>query len=152
MNYLSKSILAIVAGCAMSAASVPALAHAHQGKMSHEQRVAHKAERFEARQAALHDALKLSPAQAGAWSAYQAAIKPAARPARGERKAMAALTAPERMQRRVDAGKRRLARMESRMAAVSSFYAQLTPEQKKVFDERTAKRRQHGKHHARHHA
>lgn len=150
MTTLRKTILAAFATLSLACASLPAMAHAnaHDGqRMTREQRAEKMAERFSARQARLHEALKLSAAQQGAWDAYQAAVRPQPRAMQGERKPMASLSAPERMQRRIDAGKVRLARMEARLAATRTFYAQLTPAQKQVFDERVARRHRHGKRH-----
>ncbi|MDM5176262.1 Spy/CpxP family protein refolding chaperone [Massilia sp. DJPM01] len=99
-----------------------------------------------ARQARLHDQLKLSAAQEPAWAAFTAASKPGQRPARGERGQWASLTAPERMEKQLDMAKQHVAAMETRLAALNTFYAALTPEQKKVFDEHSMRRGHHGKH------
>lgn len=158
MTTLRKTIVAALATLSLAAASLPAMAHSHAGhdgqRMTREQHAAQMAERFSARQAKLHEALKLSATQQRAWDDYQSAIKPQPRALKGERAKLAGLGAPERMQRRIDAAKLKLARMEARLAATRTFHAQLTPEQKKVFDERVAKRQRHGQRHhgARHHA
>lgn len=92
-------------------------------------------ERMEKRAAELRDKLKLAPAQEGAWNAYIARMKPADMPARPDRAEMAKLTAPERMEKMHALMKERDKHMEVRIAATKEFYAQLTPEQRKVFDE-----------------
>jgi Spy/CpxP family protein refolding chaperone len=112
----------------------------------HEQRHKKMAERFAKRQASLHDALKLTPSQETAWAAYQQATKPAAKGQHGERAAWKALSAPARMEKMIAMSKQHTSMMESRLAALNTFYAVLTPEQKKVFDEQSQGRK-HGGHH-----
>lgn len=97
---------------------------------------AKRAEHMAQRQQQLHDALKLSGSQEQAWNSFVASMKPAER-AHHDRAAFASLPAPERMQKMIDFSKQRTARMESRLAALNSFYSTLSPEQKKVFDDQT---------------
>lgn len=101
------------------------------------------AERIEKRQAALHDKLKLTAAQEPAWNAFIAASAPKLPAARPDRAALAQLSAPERAEKRHELHKQMLAHQETRLAALKTFYAQLTPEQQKTFDEAT--RRHHGR-------
>ncbi len=129
-------------------------------KMSPEQRQAKmaefKAKRAEhraARQATLQEALKLTPAQQPVWQAFVASMTP---PQKGERAGQrldkeqrAALTAPQRLERRIAMQKHRTARMEARLSALNSLYTALTPEQRKVFDEQKQGRRG-GRHHGGH--
>jgi periplasmic protein CpxP/Spy len=98
-------------------------------------------ERMETRAAELQAKLKLNPAQEQAWNAYLQTMKPGERgahPARGE---MAQLSAPERLERMHAMMKEREQRMAQRVAATREFYAVLTPEQRKIFDEQF----QHGR-------
>lgn len=85
------------------------------------------------RQAALKQKLQITPAQEGAWSAWTAALKPTGnkRPERGE---MEKLTTPERIDRMRAMRAARIAEMDKRADATKTFYAALSPEQKKVFD------------------
>lgn len=129
-------------------------------KLSPEQRQARmaefKAKRLEhraARQAKLHEALKLTPAQQPVWQAFVASMTP---PQKGERahqrldkEQRTALTAPQRLERRIAMQKQRTARMEARLSALNSLYSALTPEQRKVFDEQKQGRRG-GRHHGGH--
>lgn len=80
--------------------------------------------------------LKLNPAQEGAWNSYTAAMQPPAQRQRPERGEMARLTTPERIDRMQAMQAERQQGMAKRMDAVKAFYAQLTPEQQKVFDQR----------------
>lgn len=115
----------------------------------HGDRAAHIAKRqahMAQRQARLHDQLKLSAEQEPAWAAWTAASKPGERPARGERGQWASKSAPERMEMQLEMARKHVASMETRLAALNTFYATLSPEQKKVFDENTMRRGHHGKH------
>ena len=141
MNTLRKNMLIAVAVLGMGSAAVVAQAQVTEGRHSHaasqEQRQANRAEHFAQRQAKLHDALKLTAAQEPAWTAYQAAIKPAAMDAHDDHAAWAALPAPQRLEKMIAMAKQHTAAMESHLAALNTFYAVLTPEQKKVFDDNT---------------
>jgi Spy/CpxP family protein refolding chaperone len=117
-------------------------AHAVRPDATPEQRAAFAARRAEfaaKRTARLHDALKITPAQENAWNAFVASMKPAARGERPDRTAVAGLSAPERMARHIERQKQRTAAMEGRLEAMNSFYALLTPEQKKTFDDKAAR-------------
>ncbi len=112
-----------------------------------------RAERRAARQAKLAESLKLTPAQQPVWQAFVASMTP---PQQGDRAGQrlskeerAALTAPQRLERRIAMQKQRTARMEARLSALNSLYAVLTPEQRKVFDEQKQGRRG-GRHHGGH--
>ena len=99
------------------------------------------AERRAQRQEQLKAALKLSPAQEGAWTAYTAAMQPPAqRPARMDRAEMAQLTTPQRIERMQAVQAERQQFMNQRLDAVKAFYAQLTPEQQKVYDQQSLRR------------
>ncbi len=116
---------------------------AHKGHHHKGHKHGDRAERHAQRAQKLHDALKLTPAQETAWASYTAAIKPAARPERGEKGAWKAMSAPERMEQRLAMAKQRVEKMEARLTATSTFYATLTPEQKKLFDENSMRRGGH---------
>ena len=173
MNSVRKSILIGMTVLGLGAAPFAARAQAqaqsvapeagrHTSAASAQQRAEQHAEQHRAKRAAwaakaaardqkLHDALKLTPAQEGAWSAWLAARKPAARPERGaapDRASWKALPAPQRMERQLARAKQRTAAMEARLAALTSFYGVLTPEQQKVFDASATQRG--GRHHRMH--
>ncbi len=112
---------------------------------------AKRAERMAQRQQKLHDALKLTPAQQGAWNTYLAAIKPQTPIGRADRVSLKDLPAPERLEKQIEFSKQRLAKQESRLAALKTFYAVLTPEQQKIFDQAAQSRHgRHGGHHRGH--
>ena len=113
---------------------------------------AKRAEMRAARQAKLAESLKLTPAQQPVWQAFVASMTP---PQKGERAGQrlnkeqrTALTAPQRLERRIALQKERTARMEARLSALNSLYAALSPEQRKVFDEQ--QQRRGGRHHGGH--
>lgn len=103
------------------------------------ERMAQFRERHEKR---LHDALKLTPAQEPAWQNFLGKIKPPqAAPARPDFEALSKLPTPERLDRMQAMAKEHQERMAVRVAATKEFYAQLTPDQQKVFDEQAMPRR-----------
>jgi hypothetical protein len=146
MNILRKHVLIALAALSLGAtagaqaqaqapAQHPHAVHAGHADMTPEQRQARMAEHFAKRQARLHDALKITPAQEPAFNAFVASMKPAA--GHGDRAQWASLTAPERMSKRI-------AMMQARLDALNTFYSTLTPEQKKLMDQHAM--HQHGEH------
>jgi len=78
--------------------------------------------------------LRIRPDQEAAFTAFQASMRPPARPERDGGPPPAALTTPERlaeMDKRLAA---REARMHDRTRATLAFYGALSPEQQRVFD------------------
>ena len=143
MNTLRKHVLIALTVLGMGSATFAAQAQTtapegrHANAVTQEQRMAKWSEHFAKRQAKLHDALQLTGGQESAWAAYQAAIKPAAMAGHGDRAAWAGLSAPARMEKMIAMAKQHTAAMESHLAALNTFYAQLTPAQKKAFDAAT---------------
>ncbi|QDL52700.1 Spy/CpxP family protein refolding chaperone [Rhodoferax aquaticus] len=135
------------------------MAHA-QGKMMHGDKM--DSGRMESmmakRTTELKAKLKLSAAQEGAWTTFTSAMKPsgnmmAQRPDRAE---FDKLSTPERIDKmkaiRTQQHAEMAAEMEKRDEAIKTFYATLTPEQKKVFDTEHARmgaRGEHGSEHGR---
>jgi protein CpxP len=147
MSTMKKNLLIALATLSLGAALAPAQAQTAEGRHSHAARQeamqgrmdamrAKHAERSAERMAKLHDTLKLTAAQEPAWTAYVAAMKPAAgaHPT-VDRAAIAAMSAPERMEKHIAMAKTRIATMEAHLAALKTFYAVLTAEQKKTFDQ-----------------
>jgi Spy/CpxP family protein refolding chaperone len=151
MNTLRKTLLTGLAALSLGGAMIGAQAQtqapdAHpKAQLSKEARQAKRAE-FAARHeqmraeriARLHDELKITPAQESAWNSFVASMKPAQRPGQHDRAAWAGLTAPQRAQKMIELQKQRTAFMEQRLGALNSFYSVLSPDQKKVFDEKAA--------------
>lgn len=143
-TVLGMAAATLPAQAQVSAAATPATQQQMHAKWE-ERRAARQANMAQ-RQAKLHDKLALTAAQEAAWAGYTAALKPAERLQRGERGAWKSMSAPERMQKRIEMSKARTAHMESRLAALNSLYAALRPEQRKVFDEAAMQRGGHRKH------
>ncbi|MFZ6655160.1 Spy/CpxP family protein refolding chaperone [Undibacterium sp. TJN19] len=124
-----------IAGSALAQSAAPASASAH-GQPGDPAKWAEKMkERIAKHQAELHDKLKITAAQEPAWKTFIDAMTPAAMPARPDHKAMEKLTTPERMEKSLEKMKEHLAKMQNRLAALKTFYAVLTPDQQKIFDE-----------------
>lgn len=157
---LSLGAAAFTAGAAQAQTNAPAAAgpaahddhgdhgdhRGHHRMPSPEQMAQFRAKRI----AHMHDTLMITPGQETAWNRFVASMQPAPHPkadrvdGKGERAAMAHLTAPQRMAKMIEMQKQRTAALEQRQGALSSFYAVLSPEQKKVFDERASHMRGHG--------
>jgi len=82
----------------------------------------------------LRAALQLRPDQEPALKAFVGAMKPGARADRGQRPAMAQMSTPQRLDAMRARAAERLARLDQRIAATKTFYAQLSPAQQKAFD------------------
>lgn len=121
-----------------AAGTPPAAGH----RMGHGDRDPAKMKEYMAkRQAELKAQLALTPAQEGAWTAWTAAMQPPAGMKRPDPAEMQKLSTPERIDRMRAMRTERNAEMDKRADATKTFYAALTPEQKKVFD---AKAMRHG--------
>jgi len=117
-------------------------AHGPRGQhMSPEQRQ----QRMAQRQAAFKQKLQITAEQEGAWKTFTDAMQPQpGAHARLDRKGMAKLSTPERIDRMRALRNQRAAEMDRRGDAVKALYAVLTPEQQKTFDAAGA-RMHHGK-------
>lgn len=101
----------------------------------------HMHSRMEKHRAQLHDKLKLSPTQEPAWKSFIEAVMPSmadmhhgAKPGQ-DSKTEAALTTPAQMEKMLAQAKARVERMQTKLEALKTFYALLSPEQQKTFDE-----------------
>ena len=150
MNTLRKSLIigmtVIGFGSAIGAQAQEATTPHHRTYAATKFDPAKRAEHIAQRQQKLHDALKLTAAQEPAWNTYIAAIKPQTPVGRADRVSFKELPAPERMEKMLELQKERLAKQESRLAALKTFYAVLTPEQQKAFDAATVRQGPHHRH------
>ena len=128
---VSKQAIALAAFGATLVFSQAALAECDHGHWNKEEHHAF----IEKKQNELHDKLKLSADQEAAWKAYVSKTKPESEHAKPDWAEMSKLTTPDRLDRMAAMMKEHQAQMESRIADVKEFYAKLTPEQKKIFDE-----------------
>lgn len=171
MNTLRKHLVIAFTAAGLFGAAIGAQAQATapadgRPALTAEQRLAKKAE-WQAKagerhakmaqkraehQAKLRDALKLNAQQQPAWDAFVASQAPAKRGERAgrpDRAAWASMSAPQRLEQQIAMHKQRTAQMEARLGALNSFYAVLTPEQRKTFDAQSKHRkgpRHHGQH------
>lgn len=139
MNTLRKSILigfTVLGMAAAHAQEAKPMAKQHDAHPTKEQVQAKMADMYAKRQARLHDLLKLTAQQESAWANYQGAIKPAAFDGkRPEHKPFNKLSSPERLTLALEMTKKHEAALETRLKAVTAFYAQLNPAQQTLFDE-----------------
>jgi Spy/CpxP family protein refolding chaperone len=162
MNKFSKRLLVGLTVLGLSAGAIVAHADNDDGMAwSHGRMAMHDGadqgkfaekmkERMAKHQAEMHDKLKLSAAQEPAWKTYVASMAPpAAMPQRPSRADMEKMSAPERMEKMLAMMKEHEAHMSQRLAAMKTFYAVLSPEQKKVFNDNF--RMMHGRRHGGHH-
>lgn len=137
MKTIRKSLLIALTVIGMGTAALAA--QADDGRQGcgpmHEGHSGKYAEHMAKYQARLHDKLKLSAAQEPAWNAFTAAATPKMAGNHPDRAAIGKMSAPERMEKWIALSKEHAAAQESRLAALKTFYAQLTPEQKKIFDD-----------------
>ena len=133
----SLGSVAIAQNAPQATAAQPAAGEAStHARMDPAQRQQRMAEHHAKRQAELKAQLKLTPAQEVAWNQYTAAMQPPAKGPRMDRAEFDKLTTPQRIDRMQQRSAERQAQMKQRGDAVKTFYAQLTPEQQKVYDER----------------
>ena len=146
IRSIRNSIIIGLTVLGLGTATFPA--QAEEARAGQHQQHAKWAERAAAHQQKLREQLKLTPSQDAAFAAYTAAIKPAARGERVKHGDWKALPAPERMEKRIEMARQHIATMETRLAALNTFYGVLTPEQKKVFDAHSMGHRgRHMRHH-----
>ncbi|MGD9788608.1 MAG: Spy/CpxP family protein refolding chaperone [Sulfuricellaceae bacterium] len=143
MQTLKKRIALGLAVAALSGAVViPAFAQRQGDSACSERRGGARfdserfAQRMEKRQQALHDQLKLSASQEKAWRNYSEAMK-SLLPKQEDfkRDDWRSLSAPERSERMLSRAQERVERMRKGNEAMKTFYAALSPEQKKIFDQ-----------------
>lgn len=156
--FLMAALMAVAAASAQAQmpasgeASAQADGAARQKTASHDGKAgrchARMAERHAKRMAELKERLKISPAQEDAWNQFASAMQPPAPPAqRPDRAEFERLTTPERLDRMQAMQAEHQTRMAARNQAIKNFYAQLTPEQQKAFDQHAMHGRLEGRPH-----
>jgi len=144
-NFMKHGITAMAFATCATLLTTPLLAsadceHGHWDKSSH-------SEFMQQRQNALHDKLGLSASQQAAWNDFVVKSKPGEHPAKPDWAELSKLTTPERLDRMLSLMKDRQQHMEAHAQAVKTFYAQLTAEQKKIFDASFQPGRDHHENH-----
>lgn len=155
-SFIKRAVLAgLIAGGGILAASAYAVsADKADDKPRCEAGRMQQGEGWEAKRAAhlaaLKTKLKLTAAQEPAWNTFAEASRTGPHPGvdRGAmREDFEKLSTPERLDRMQAMAEVRRARMAERAAAIKAFYAQLTPEQQKVFDAEGLPAAHRGHHH-----
>ncbi len=140
---VNKTAKMIIAGLAIAALSASVYAHGgedcgyggHGGMMGGDPA---KMEKYhEQHLAKLHDKLKLTAQQEPAWKKFTANNPMADKTLRPDPAEMDKLTAPQRLEKGLEHMKAMEAKLTEHLATLKEFYAVLTPEQQKTFDEET---------------
>ncbi len=138
---MNKSVKMIMAGMAIVALSASVYARGNEDcdygeRGSMMGRNSGRWEKMrEQHQTALHDKLKLTVQQETAWKKF-VSVKPVMDPAtRPDPAEMAKLNAPQRLEKGLEHMHAMEARLTEHLAALKDFYAVLTPEQQKIFDD-----------------
>jgi hypothetical protein len=134
LSTLCVAIAATVCGGAYAQAAAPSPGGANP---------AERAQRFNERMAHLKQHLKITSAQEGAWDAFVQAMQPQARREPHADAGGQNLSTPQRLDR-MDAQRQDMdAAMQHREQAIRTLYAQLDPQQQKIFDGVIARMQHH---------
>jgi len=132
-NLAQSLLLATGLGAVVSS---PAFADPGCGNMSRrEAHFEHHAKMIEQRHQQLHDALKLSAEQEPGWKKFAESEQLKPPPGIDQPEDWSKLSTPERAEKILELSKMHQAHMAEHVAALKAFYATLTPEQKKTFEE-----------------
>jgi protein CpxP len=113
--------------------------HGHEGPMS-EKMMQRMAERHNKHLGELRTKLKLDAGQETAWKQFSDSMQPPAKPpVMPDRATLEKLTTPERIDQMQALHAQREAEMKKHADATKTFYASLSAEQKKVFDQETVR-------------
>jgi protein CpxP len=137
---MNKSVKMLLAGMAIAALSASVYARGddcgygeHGGMMGMN---SERMEKFhEQHLAKVHDKLKLTAQQETAWKKFTAVNPMADKSLRPDPAEMEKLNAPQRLEKGLEHMKAMEAKMTEHLAALKEFYAVLTPEQQKIFDD-----------------
>lgn len=95
----------------------------------------HHSKQMDEHHKVLHEALKLTPAQEPGWQKLMDSEHPKVVANAGQPIDWSKLTAPERAEKMLELAKVRQEQMAEHVAALKVFYASLTPEQQKAFED-----------------
>ncbi len=146
---LNKSVKMILAGAAIIALSASAYARSGEdcGYGEHGGMMGMNPERMEKYHeqhlAKLHDKLKLTTQQESAWKKFAAQQPVLDKTSRPDPAEMEKLNAPQRLEKGLEHMHAMEAKLTEHLAALKEFYAVLTPEQQKVFDDQFPHRGRH---------
>lgn len=132
LSLIAASLLVAVSGVSLAQNAAPAdpAARMHGHKM-HMHGAEHRAKHL----AELQSKLKLSGQQDSAWQSFVQSMQgPAEHPMRPDRAAFEKMTTPERLDWMQKMQQNHAAHLQKHAEATRVFYAQLTAEQKTIFD------------------
>lgn len=138
---MNKSVKMLLAGMAIAALSASVYAYGEDGcgYGEHGRMMGGDPARMEKYHeqhlAKLHDKLKLTAQQEPAWKKFTAVNPMADKSLRPDPAEMEKLNAPQRLEKGLEHMKTMEAKMTEHLAALKEFYAVLTPEQQKIFDD-----------------
>jgi len=149
MTATKKLLAALLVASGTAFVALPSLAQGPDGcygmgPMGGERAQGRMGERMKQHQQRIHDALKLTPEQEKAWTKYQESHPFGQQGMRNQQADLAKLSAPERADKMLEMQRQHQDAMGKHVAAMKDFYAQLTPEQKKTFDEQSMWRQRQG--------
>jgi periplasmic protein CpxP/Spy len=150
MNTIRKTLVIACATLYLGLGSVSNMAVANDNHGQHSVNHARMQERMQAHHtqklAQLHDKLNLQMSQEPAWTTFVTSVTPPPRPTPEQRAELDKLTAPERGEHMLEQLKQHEVRAASHLQALKTFYAQLSTDQKKIFDDnfKPMHRRHHG--------
>jgi Spy/CpxP family protein refolding chaperone len=132
-NLMKYGIIIMTVAAFAAMVVMPPLANAEceHGHWDKSKRI----EFMEKRQNALHDKLGLSASQEAAWNDFVAKSKSNENWPNPDWSELSNLSTPDRLDHMLAMMKERQQAMESHAEVVKAFYAQLTPAQKRIFDE-----------------
>lgn len=136
-TLIATALMAGLTGLALAQNTTAPADNARAGRM--EKMREHKAERHTQHLAELKSKLNLQAAQEPAWNTFTQSMQHPARMARPERASLEKMTTPERLDMMQAMKAQRDAHMQQRADANKAFYAILSPDQKQVFDQETAR-------------
>lgn len=135
-NIMKYGIYIMVFVAFAALVAIPLLASAENADCGHKHwDKSMRGDFMEKRQNALHDKLGLSTSQEAAWKDFIVRSKPGEHSTKPDWSELSKLSTPDRLDHMLAMMKERQQAMESRVQATKTFYAQLTPEQQKIFDD-----------------
>jgi Spy/CpxP family protein refolding chaperone len=140
-TIMNKSVKMLLAGAAIIAMSASAFARGGEDcdYMGRGPMMGMNPERMEKMHAQhlakLHDKLKLTPQQETAWKKFAASEPMRGKLDRPDPAEMEKLNAPQRLEKALEHMRTMEAKMTEHLKALKEFYAVLTPEQQKTFDD-----------------
>ena len=143
MNTIRKTLAIACATLGLGITSLGGMAWANDDHAAHGAASAPTHERMQERMQAhrtkklaqLHDKLNLQANQEPAWTTFTTSLTPPPHPTPEQRAELDKLTAPERGDHMLAQLKQHEVTAASHLQALKTFYAQLSADQKKIFDD-----------------